>query len=279
MALRLRSFVALVTGAAFLFACAAEEVASKKRKKSPVDPGDEWYDDEVPAEEQPIEPTYVNEDNGAFQPAPGRPASGNKDGGTTPKPDGGTTTDGGVVVKTYCNAGAPIVAGDLAVVELLIASRTGSGDDGEWLEVQNTHNDCWLKLTGVTVESPRGLAAPNVATVADGLELAPLGTFVIADSTDPVKNGGIKGDVFAFNATDVLKNDGDSILIKTGATTVDTITYPGFSNIETGRTLAFPADCKWSDRPTWERWSQSFDTWATGKRGTPNAANADVACF
>jgi hypothetical protein len=272
MAPSFRSIVALVSGAAFLFACAAEEVATKKRKKSPIDPGDERYDDEVPVEEQPIEPTYVNEDNGAFQPAPGRPASGNKDGG-------GPKADGGIVTKTFCNSGAPIVAGDLAVVELLIASRTGSGDDGEWLEVQNTHEDCWLKLTGVTVESPRGLAAPNIATVTDGLELAPLGSFVVADSADPAKNGGLTGSVFAWNATDVLKNDGDSVLVKVGATTVDTVTYPGFSNIETGRTLSFPSDCKWTDRASWDRWSLSFDTWAAGKRGTPNAANADVACF
>jgi len=275
MVLSFRTVVAFVTGAAFLLACTAAET-SKKKKKSPVDPGDEWYDDEVPSEEQPIEPAYVNEDSGAFTPAPGRPSSGQKDGGG-PKVDGGTTTDGGVVVKTFCNA--PLQAGDLAVVEILIASRTGSGDDGEWLEVQNTHDNCWLKLTGVTVESPRGAAAPNIATVTDGLELAPLGSFIVADSTDAAKNGGLKGDVFAFNATDVLKNDGDTILIKSGATQIDSITYPGFSNIETGRTLAFPSDCKWSDRSSWERWSLSFDTWSTGKRGTPNAANADVACF
>jgi hypothetical protein len=276
MALSFRSVVALVTGAAFLFACAAEEAATKRKKKSPIDPGDEWYDDEIPTEEVPIEPTYVNEDSGAFQPAPGRPSSGAKDAGT-PKVDGGTTTDGGIVTKTFC--ATPLAAGDLAVVELLIASRTGSGDDGEWLEVQNTHADCWLKLTGVTVESPRGLAQPNVATVTDGLELAPLGTFVVADSTDPLKNGGLKGTVFAFNATDVLKNDGDSVLIKMGTTTIDTITYPGFSNLETGRTLSFPSDCKWTDRASWDRWSLSFDSWSAGKRGTPNAVNGDVACF
>lgn len=278
MALTFRSIVALVTGAAFLFACATEQAAPKKRKKSPIDPGDEWYDDEIPTEEVPIEPTYVNEDSGAFQPAPGRPATGNKDAGG-PKVDGGTTNDGGVVTKTFCNAGAPIVAGDLAVVEILIASRTGSGDDGEWLEVQNTHSDCWLKLTGVTVESPRGLAQPNVATVADGTELAPLGTLIVADSADPAKNGGLAGSVFAFNAADVLKNDGDTLLIKSAGTTIDSVTYPGFSNIETGRTLSFPSDCKWTDRASWERWSLSFDSWSAGKRGTPNKANADVACF
>lgn len=276
MALTFRSVVALVTGAAFLFACAAEETAAKRKKKGPIDPGDEWYDDEVPTEEMPIEPTYVNEDSGAFQPAAGRPANGTKDAGG-PKVDAATTNDGGVVTKNFC--AAPLAAGDLAVVEILIASRTGSGDDGEWLEVQNTHADCWLKLTGVTVESPRGLAQPNVATVTDGLELAPLASFLVADSVDPAKNGGLKGSVFAWSATDVLKNDGDSVLVKAGAVTVDTITYPGFSNIETGRTLAFPADCKWTDRSSWERWSLSFDSWSAGKRGTPGGPNADVACF
>ncbi len=269
----LRSGFVLLTGAAFLLACAADAAAPKKRKKSPVDPPDSWYDDEVPVEEEPIEPAYVNEDSGAFG-ASSRPASNNKDGGG--RPDAGATPDGGLVTKIFCQG--PLAAGDLAVTEMLIASRAGSGDDGEWVEITSTR-DCWLRIKGLTVESPRGQAAPNVAKVEADLELPPNGTFVVADSVDPAKNLGIPGKVVAWSAADVLKNDGDTIVIKSGETVIDTVTYPTFNNLETGRSLAFPMDCAWNLRSTWARWSLTFTDRAPGQRGTPNAPNDDVACF
>lgn len=268
----LRSAIALVSGAAFLLACVTEAAPGKKKKRSPVDPGDEWYDDEIPSEEMPIEPAYVNEDSGAFG-AGSRPAS--SEGGVRPV-DGGVP-EGGLVTKIYCQG--PLVAGDLAIVELLISSRPGSGDDGEWLEIQSTRTDCWLKLEGVTVESPRGQAAPNIAAAPADLELPPNGTFVVASSADPAKNHGIGGKVIAWNATDVLKNDGDTVVVKSGATVIDSLTYPAFSNLETGRTLAFPEDCAWGFRSSWDRWSLTFTEHDPGQRGTPNAPNTDVACF
>jgi hypothetical protein len=266
--LSLRTGFVLFTGAAFLLACAADAAAPKKRKKSPVDPPDSWYDDEVPVEEQPIEPAYVNEDSGAFG-ASSRPAKNDKDGGTA-------TPDGGLVTKIFCLG--PLAAGDLVVSELLIASRAGSGDDGEWVEITSTR-DCWLRIQGVTVESPRGQAAPNVAKVEADVDLAPKGTFVVADSLDPAKNYGITGKVIAWNAADVLKNDGDTIAVKSGETVIDTVTYPTFNNLETGRSLAFPSDCAPAVRTDWKRWSLTFTDRAPGQRGTPNAANDDVACF
>lgn len=268
----LRTALTLLTGAAFLFACVVEETAAKKKKRSPADPGDEWYDDEIPLEEQPIEPAYVNEDSGAFG-AGSRPA--NADGGAT-RPDSGTTPDGGLVTKIFCTG--PLAAGDLAITEILISSRAGSGDPGEWVEITNTRN-CWLKLKGVTIESPRGAAAPNIATVDTELDLPPSGTFVVAGSADPTKNNGLTGKVVSWNATDVLKNDGDTITLKSGATVLDSLTYPAFNNLESGRSLAFPETCAWNVRSTWARWSLSFTEHAPGQRGTPNGANIDVACF
>jgi hypothetical protein len=131
----------------------------------------------------------------------------------------------------------------------------------------------------VAVESPRGAAAANVATITDDFELEPHGTFVVADSADPSKNHGIPGKVVAWEASDVLKNDGDTLTVKIGSIQVDTLTYPAFSNLVAGRALAFPVDCSWPDRADWERWSFTFDEFATGFKGTPNTDNADVACF
>ena len=268
---RLRSILLLGTGAAFLFACVAETATPKKRKRTPYDPGDEFFGEEVSQEEQPIEPDLVNQDSGAFG-AGSRPA---KDGGgsrTDAAPE-----DGGVLPKVFCTGG--LAAGDLAIVELMISSRAGSGDGGEWIEIQSTRSDCWLRLQGVTIESPRGQAAPNAVTITEDFELPPNGTFVVAASADPAKNNGLPGKVFAWGATDVLKNDGDTIVVKLGPIALDQLTYPAFSNLEAGRALSFPDDCAWNARGDWARWSLTFDEWTPGFKGTPNGPNADVACF
>lgn len=261
-----RTFTLLSLAAAMLAACASAD-PKKVKKRTPADPGDDFFDegDSTPYE-QPIH-AQGDPDSGAFG-AASRPAV-KHDAGV----DGGS--DGGVVTKTYCDG--PLAAGDLAVVEVMITSRAGSGDDGEWVEIQNTR-DCWLTVRGVSVESPRGASASNVATV-DALELAPKATFIVADSADPAKNHALPGVVFAWNATDVLKNDGDTVTVKAGEVVVDAITYPSFSNLEPGRTLAFPSDCPAGSRSDWERWSLTFDAYGGSFKGTPNGPNADVACF
>jgi hypothetical protein len=264
--LLLASFAAATT----LLACAS---ADAKKKRQPVDPGDEFGWDESPTE-TPID-TQIEPDSGAFG-APERPAANKDAGGVVLDAGSPDASDGGPVDKTYCLG--PLAAGDLAIVELMISSRSGSGDDGEWVEIRSTR-DCWLVLDGVAVESPRGTAAPNVATVAAGLELAPGATFVVAGSADPGKNHGVPAPVFAWNATDVLKNDGDTVTVKAGGVVVDTLTYPALSNLTPGRSLAFPSDCAAGDRADWQRWSLTFASFAAGFQGTPNAPNADVACF
>jgi hypothetical protein len=270
-----RTLALLVTGAAFLLACTEEAAKSTKKKRTPVEPGDEYYDDDIPSQEQGLEPTS-NEDSGAFGAVSERPAPAPKDAGGTTVDAGVDASDGGIVTKTFCTG--TLALGDLSVSELLISSRAGSGDDGEWAEIKSTRT-CWLRLQGLIIESPRGAAAPNTTTIAEDFELAPLGTFVVADSLDPAKNHALTGKVFAWGATDVLKNDGDTLTLKMGATVIDTLTYPAFSNLEPGRTLSFPSDCPTAVRADWERWSLSFDVWSVGFKGTPNAANGDVACY
>lgn len=264
------SFAALL-GAAALVACSAAD--NTKKKKQPIDPADEFGMgvDDGP-EEEPIA-TQVNEDSGAYG-APERPS--HKDAGEVPVDAGVTPVDAGVVTKTFC--AGPLAAGDLVITELMIASRAGSADDGEWVEIRSTR-DCWLTLDGVTVESPRGTATTDVATLPAGVALGPGASFVVADSADPTKSHGIAGVVFAWDASDVLKNGGDTVSVKLGATVVDTLTYPAFTNLTPGRSLAFPSDCTAADRADWQRWSLAFTAFAPGFQGTPNAPNADVACF
>lgn len=269
-----RVLVGVFTGAAFLFACASAPTATgTKKRRTPVEPGDEFYDDDIPTLEEGLEPTS-NEDSGAFG-ASSRPAStaSTKDGG--PLVDAGPS-DGSVQPKVYC-AGA-LKGGDLAVSEIMISSRTGSNDDGEWVEIRSTQT-CWLKIRGLTIESPRGTLPANAVTIAEDFELAPKAAFIVADSTDPVKNQGLQGKVFGWDALDVLKNDGDTVALKVGTVVIDTVTYPGFTNLVPGRTIAFPDDCPATVRADWQRWSLTFDEWKPGFKGTPNAANDDVACY
>ena len=275
-----RSFSLLtvaVTGAAFLFACASAPATSARKKKTPVDPGDDFFGDEPTSSEDGLTPT-PNEDSGAFTPAAARPAppGGSKDDAGTVTVDAGASDSGIVEAKVYC--AGPLAAGDLVVSEMLITSRAGMGDDGEWVEVTSTRS-CWLKLQGVSIESPRGTTATNAVTIGDDYELAPKGSFVVADSADPAKNHALPGKVYAWGASDVLKNDGDTVSVKLGGTVVDSVTYPAFSNLTAGRTLAFPADCPGNVRSDWTRWSLTFDAYAAGFQGTPNATNDDVACY
>jgi len=274
-----RSFSVLtlaVTGAAFLFACASAPAASARKKKTPVDPGDDFFADDPTSSEEGLSPT-ANEDSGAFTPAAARPApSGSKDDAGTVTVDGGAADSGIATPKVYC--AGPLAAGDVVVTEMLITSRAGTGDDGEWVELTSTRS-CWLKLQGLSIESPRGTTATNAVTIGDDFDLAPKGSFVVADSADPAKNHAVPGKVYAWGASDVLKNDGDTVSVKLGATVVDSVTYPAFSNLVAGRALAFPSDCPAAVRNDWTRWSLTFDAYSAGFEGTPNATNDDVACY
>jgi hypothetical protein len=111
------------------------------------------------------------------------------------------------------------------------------------------------------------------------VQVAPGGSFLVADTTDATKNNGLTGTVFAWGSSDVLKNSGDTVSVKLGATVIDSVTYPDLSNLNPGRSFAFPADCALTDRSDWRRWSLTFTPYASGLQGTPNAPNSDVSCF
>lgn len=256
--IRLGSLLAL--GA--LVACAAEASPRKAKKQVPYDPSDTFGYEEEEQEASPLE-AISEADSGAFGPASARPNQ--KEGGVDAGP-----TDGGA--KVTC-AGT-LAKGDLAVVEIMIASRSGSGDDGEWLEVQNTR-DCWLKVKDVIVESPRG-ALINAAVVSEDLELAPKASFLVGGSA---AKSMAAGKVYVWDTTDVLKNDGDTVTVRIGNVVIDQLTFPSFGNLEPGRALAFPADCPASARSDWSRWSLAFDVFGGKYKGTPNIPNVDVTCF
>jgi hypothetical protein len=233
---------------------------------SPDDKGQQSEDPETDV--SPLDPTDGT--SGAF--GSSTSSSGSTSGGTT---SGGTTSGGttsGGTTSSYCIGG--LAAGDLAITEIMVSSKSGSGDSGEWVEITSTR-DCILKLGGVTISSPRGTAS-DTATVSDSFELAPHATFLVADTAT---NAAISGSLFSWNSSDVLKNDGDTITVASAGITLDTITYDATADWATGTSLEFPAGCAATLRSDVSDWVPATTTFGTSFKGTPNAANSDVACL
>ncbi len=270
--------ICLLATGSLLAACTVGPANTKSRKAVPVEPGDDFFDDDVEEEPPPLV-AATNDAGGAFG-AESRPSTKSTDAGTDASVDAGLPPspldDGGSPTDPLCETA--VGPADLVVTELMIASRSGSNDTGEWVEITSTR-DCRLSLEGLTIASPRGTTGTNTVTIREPLELPPHGRFLVAASADPAKNHDLPGLVVTWDSADVLKNGGDTVTIRRGDVVVEESTYPAFSNLEPGRSIALPSDCAWSDRTSWMRWSLTFDEWSPGMKGTPNAANDDVACY
>lgn len=218
----------------------------------------------------PMEASVVDDDSGALD-----PSQRQSDGG------GGVGEGGHIEISdagSAVNCTGPLASGDVKIVEIMIASQSGSGDRGEWVELQSTRA-CILDIKGLTVSSPRGTSTDS-ATVASDVYIQPGGSFVVADSSSSTDNHGLPSATLAatWSTYDVLKNSGDTVDVTSGSTTVDSLTYPAFT-LTPGRSISFPADCTWADRASWTRWSMSFNVWQSPFEGTPGADNTDVSCY
>jgi hypothetical protein len=171
----------------------------------------------------------------------------------------------------------PLAPGDLTIVELLIESTPGTGDHGEWVEVASTRG-CTIDLRGLRGECPTG-AKVNTFEVDDDLWIPPLGTFVIADSSDPAVNHALPGALIPWSGEpgDVLRNEGATVTLLLGEVIVDSVTYPTLK-LSPGTSTAFPSDCSPALRPNWTSWQPSTASWFPAFHGTPNAPNVDVHC-
>ncbi len=307
--MRARAYRVTLLGVSLGFLACAGACSSAAVKRHPVagDIASSNDEGDPPLPPAPA-PDYDNSDSGAFtSPGTDRPRdaaaatpdgsrtiSAKDEGGPSPLPDADIPADdsGSVAadsapppppppvsdsgtVAALCSG--PVTKGDLAIVELMIDSVAGSGDTGEWVEIQSTRS-CVLNLKGLRVQSPRG-AVFDAIDIRDDVLLAPNETFVVADSAIGTQNHALPGKVFAWSASDVLKNDGDTVTVKLGADTIDELVYGSFGASYPGRSLSFSIDCMWSDRSTWARWSWSETEWTPGFKGTPNTDNGDVTCY
>ena len=140
--------------------------ASQKSDDATLPPAPEDDDGDGGAANAPFDDASPNGDDGGLaHPAP-----------VGPPFDAG---EGGICTR-------PLAMGDLIIVELMIESTSGTGDHGEWIEVESSLR-CAVNINGLA-ECPTG-AKVNTFEVSGDLWIPPLGTFIIADSTNPAVNG------------------------------------------------------------------------------------------
>jgi hypothetical protein len=227
-------------------------------------------------------------DDAAPAPPPAA-AMDDADGGTSSIPDDASTPTDTSSPSATIPAGPPFDAGeggscarplapgDLAIVELMIESTSGSGDHGEWIEVTSTL-DCATNLAGLTGNCPIG-AKVNTFTVTGNVWIPPRGTFLVTDSTNFAVNHGLPGLLipWAGQPGDVLRNDGATITLVMNGVILDSVTYPK-TKLAPGVSIAFPQGCPSNLRSEWPVWQSSQSSWFPGFFGTPNAPNNDVLC-
>ena len=130
--------------------------------------------------------------------------------------------------------------------------------------------DCTLDLKGLYAVVPHGMGT-TLASITTDTMLPPHGFFLIADSSDPLKNHGLPGIVVTWGtgtSSDVLLNSGDTITLYTASATIDVLTYPNPSKMLEGASMAFPSNC--NPGPTaFGNWQPV--AWSTGTSATPSS--------
>jgi hypothetical protein len=169
----------------------------------------------------------------------------------------------------------PLAVGDLVIDELMIESVAGTGDYGEWVEIENTRS-CTIDLKGLHGETSAGAKIRTFDVTAD-LWIVAGGAVLVADSADPTLNHDLPGMVLTWTGSpgDVLRNQGGTLTLQSGDVIIATVTWPAYK-LAIGTSLELPADC--SPTSGFGQWQSSVTSWFPGFRGTPNAPNVDVHC-
>jgi hypothetical protein len=169
--------------------------------------------------------------------------------------------------------------GNLAIVEVMVASATGSADRGEWFEVLN-FGDCRVDLTGLVIQSPTGTGVLKMHTVTGGV-VAPGQHFVFALSGAPAENHGLPHDyVYGTGGADdvILNNSADSLTLIAGGVTIDSVAWPG-GGYTAGRSRQLSTAFTPIMNDSWSRFCDSTGVYSMMGgtfQGTPQAAN--IAC-
>lgn len=186
MARRTIPLLAILAGISLVAVACATAVDGTPTKRIPR----EAPIDLEPPDPPTLEAGVVDDDSGVF--APSRPR------------EAGAPTDASVVDAGIAPNCPNYLAGSLRVDELMIASRDGSGDKGEWVELRN-YASCTVLLDGLVVRSPRGTGLVQASLT--GISLAPGESVLIANTLVPVDNHFLPGRVRAFVATTAPASD------------------------------------------------------------------------
>ena len=194
--------------------------------------------------------------------------AGLRDGGAV---DSGGGVDSGPPVDSG-GGGCALEAGSVAIVEVMISSRSGSGDLGEWFEIVSTA-PCTLDLTGMLIVSPDGGGAEQTHTVG-ALTMMPSSRLVFAQSGNALENHLLPHD-YVYGSLIVLDNASDWIELRRGADVIDRVGWPsgGFSH---GRARQFPQGGDLRNNASWSLWCDATDQYSDAGGtfyGTPQMAN------
>jgi hypothetical protein len=170
----------------------------------------------------------------------------------------------------------PPEPGAIVFVEVMVASRTGGSDLGEWFEVLN-RGACNIDLTGMTIESPTAGGAPMAHTVTGGV-IAIGEHYVFAQSPLPSENHGLPYDYAYGDGTAgiVLNNSNDRLLLRAPSGTVlDEVSWD--LDWFYGASRQFPSDRDVTRNDLLSSWCDSVAVYSTAPGGpylgTPGMPN------
>ncbi|MFK7992056.1 MAG: lamin tail domain-containing protein [Sandaracinaceae bacterium] len=207
--------------------------------------------------------------------------AGMPDGGPDagPLPDSGPTPDSGPVDSGMTGACVP-APGQVLINEVMVASQSGGGDQGEWFELRN-RGSCTVNLAGLVLEGTNGAGAAVTHDVVSGL-LTAGGFFLLAQNGAMAANHALPGVDYVYgdgSAGITFSNSSDSLTLTYMGATIDSIGW--------GSTDHQPSESRQLDRgasasgssiggSNWCRSTAVYSSTTGGPfRGTPGAQNAD----
>ena len=170
----------------------------------------------------------------------------------------GIIDDGGI-----CDGAVVPSAGDLQIVEVMVDPSAVGDQFGEWVEIVNLSgsvlnlNGCFIFTSG----GQGGLLSPSA-----GFAIGQLA--VLANTSDPVLNGGLPQVDITFGGVASFINDGTTITFScdaTAGTAIDTFQYLGSTP---GVSIQIDTNGTQCDTPP-------GNTYGDGDTGTPGGQNPD----
>lgn len=178
--------------------------------------------------------------------------------------------DGSICVGGVCGGARGPQPGEIVITEVMYDPHGALADaTAEWIEVHNV-TDLPLALDGCEIAD----SASGVPLV--GLEIAPRGYLVFANSDNPAVNGGLVDVATVFDFA--LTNGGDSVNLRCGGVVIDTISYDDGITFPNAQAASISLDVdrySAAQNDDGAAWCLAVDVYhaPSGQLGTPGAPN------